>query len=56
MTEIALSDVEIGDELGSGGQAEVYRGRWKTQDVAVKIVTGKIRDEEVFIYLHSNQP
>ena len=47
--EIAYSELEFGDTLGIGGQGVVFKGQWKTRSltVAIKMVMGKIRHEEV---------
>ncbi len=35
---ISNKSVKIGDQIGAGTYGTVHRGRWKHQDVAVKIL------------------
>ena len=46
---IEPSDLEFGGQVGSGGCAKVYKGRWKSQGlvVAIKTVSSDFREEEV---------
>ena len=34
--EIAFAELEFGDKIGSGGFAEVFRGTWRGEEVAIK--------------------
>ena len=44
--ECDFEEIEIGDELGKGASAKVYRGRYQEQEVAVKVMGGDEYDEE----------
>ena len=39
MVSINFDDLELGEQLGEGGFARVYRGRWKSRDMTVAIKT-----------------
>lgn len=56
--EIAFSDLTFGDPIGSGGFGQVYRGRWvsKRMDVAIKMLSGRIRKEEVELLSQIDHP
>lgn len=45
---IPRSEVELGDQIGAGGFASVYRGKWLHSDVAIKVMNvdgdGRYRD------------
>lgn len=47
--KIEASDLEFGEQVGKGGTARVYKGRWKSRGtiVAIKTVVGDFREEEV---------
>ena len=46
MTSIQYDDLEIGKQLGKGGNATVFKGHWKSQnmDVAIKNVITDPKD------------
>ena len=46
---IDFSHLEFEESLGEGGFGTVYKGKWKIKnlDVAIKKISGTIRDEEV---------
>ena len=41
--DIAYEDVEIGDQIGGGGFALVYKGKYKGKSVALKTLVRKTR-------------
>ena len=49
VAKISNSDLEIGDEMGSGATGAVYKGQWlsRNKKVAIKRVVGKINRREV---------
>ena len=49
LKEIDFTDLEFGDELETGAGTAVYKGQWISKNlvVAIKQVTGKIKEEEV---------
>lgn len=49
MATIEYSDLAFGEQLGEGGFATVYMGRWKSRDmtVAIKISSQGIPTKEV---------
>jgi serine/threonine protein kinase len=45
--DIDVDDVELKDKIGGGGFALVYKGRWRSQDVAVKTMFDPKVDEKM---------
>ena len=38
---LVLDNSELGEEMGEGGEAQVYKGSWFHADVAIKVFAGK---------------
>jgi predicted Ser/Thr protein kinase len=34
-----MNELEFGEQLGSGGNGQVFKGMWKGTDVAIKMMT-----------------
>ncbi|RWR80771.1 serine/threonine-protein kinase EDR1 isoform X1 [Cinnamomum micranthum f. kanehirae] len=48
-SEILWEDLLLGEEIGRGSFAVVYRGTWNGSDVAIKVYLGNEYHEEIFI-------
>ncbi|XP_030538214.1 serine/threonine-protein kinase STY8 isoform X2 [Rhodamnia argentea] len=44
--EICWQDLQLGEEIGQGSYAVVYRGMWKGSDVAIKVYVGNEYSED----------
>eukprot|EP00268_Persea_americana_P051100 TRINITY_DN5620_c0_g1_i10.p1 TRINITY_DN5620_c0_g1~~TRINITY_DN5620_c0_g1_i10.p1 ORF type:complete len:342 (+),score=54.74 TRINITY_DN5620_c0_g1_i10:2458-3483(+) len=48
-SEILWEDLLLGEEIGQGSFAVVYRGSWNGSDVAIKVYLGNEYREEIFV-------
>eukprot|EP01103_Thecamoeba_quadrilineata_P014173 TRINITY_DN414_c0_g1_i2.p1 TRINITY_DN414_c0_g1~~TRINITY_DN414_c0_g1_i2.p1 ORF type:complete len:626 (+),score=95.19 TRINITY_DN414_c0_g1_i2:617-2494(+) len=47
MWGIDVGELEFGEKIGNGASAEVHRGKYRGQDVAIKILTKKMENKHI---------